>query len=265
MRRAAICLSLLVVGLWANAFSQIQPSDSLMNAIAEASAGEDHRQVLAEFIAAHPDNGRPSQSIGTVGKGSLSNGKLVPFSGTNFRYYDTISYLDGRAFVHGKVLQAVLGSYAAMDSIQSGRMFTIMECSKQQGGKIWPHRTHQNGMSIDFMVPMSQDGQPWYGIDNMGMPHYLLDFTAEGGLAEYPGATIDFEAMAQHLLALNQAAKKAGLRITKVLLRGNLHDELFASVSGQKLKSAKIYFPTELEPLIDGLHDNHYHVDFAPL
>lgn len=252
-------------GMAGQILAQSSQIDSARSALAAASTAHDHRSPLQEYIAAHPDDGRPSTSSGSVSQGSLRNGKLFPFTGPNFRYYDTLSYLDGRAFVHSRVLKAVLTSYAAMDSLQPGRRFTIMECSKPEGGKIRPHRTHQNGMSIDFMVPMSRNGQPCHEADTLGFSHYLLDFDTDGGLAEFPDARIDFEAMAQHLLALNIAAKASGLRITKVLVRGNLLDNLFSAPSGPRLKATKLYFPSQLEPLIDGLHDNHYHVDFAPI
>ena len=34
-----------------------------------------------------------TKSIGSVSRGSLQNGTLIPFSGSNFMYFDTASYL----------------------------------------------------------------------------------------------------------------------------------------------------------------------------
>jgi penicillin-insensitive murein endopeptidase len=257
-----ICLLLLFPSAMV---AQQELGDSLSKVVAEASLGKDHRAALAQYCSDHLDDDLPSKAIGTVSKGSLVHGKLIPFQGDNFCYYDTISYLDDRAFVHHKVREVVLAAYQDMATRFPGRLFTIMECSKRDGGKIWPHRTHQNGLSIDFMVPMSAQGLPFYGLDTLGFAHYLLDYDGDGTVEQYPDAHIDFEVLAAHLLALQLQARQQGLQITKVLLRKELLDNLYASALGPQLKASKLYFPTALEPLINVLHDNHYHVDFGLL
>ncbi|HEX2900856.1 MAG TPA: hypothetical protein VHS96_14130, partial [Bacteroidia bacterium] len=131
--------------------------------------------VLA-YQHAHPDPEASSKAIGTVSKGSLQSGRLFPYQGANFRYFDTLSYVSGRAWVHERVRDATLAAYAALDTLAPGRILGMMECSNEKGGKIWPHRTHQNGLSIDFMMPMRQNGQAFYGLDTVGLEHYLLEF-----------------------------------------------------------------------------------------
>jgi penicillin-insensitive murein DD-endopeptidase len=240
-------------------------ADSLAAALGAAAPPSDNRAALRHYEDSYTDDGAASKSIGTVSQGTLAHGKLIPFQGDNFGYYDTISYLDDRAFVHDKVLRAVLATYQDMAVAFPGRRFTIMECSKKTGGKIWPHRTHQNGMSIDFMVPMSQGTAAFYGLDTLGFQHYLLEYNADGSISGQPDVKIDFDIVAVHLLALQKRATAQGLKISKVLFQKELLDELFASAHGAALRASKLYFPTGLEPLINQLHDNHYHVDFAPL
>jgi len=208
------------------------------------------------------DNGLPSKSNGTVGNGSLTNGKLFPFNGTNFHYFDSTSYLSDRAFVNDKVKLAVLETYTEMKNELPDQEFCIMECSNKTGGKIFPHRTHQNGLSVDFMMPLIQDQKPYYGLDSIGQKHYLLVFDDSGKYLDNKNISVNFDLVAKHILILNQQAIKHKLRISKVIIKVEFKDELFSTPNGQKLKNSTIYITKQLDPLINSLHDDHYHVDF---
>jgi penicillin-insensitive murein endopeptidase len=164
--------------------------------------------------------------------------------------------------VNRKVNDALLATYQKLETITPDRSYGIMECSNEHGGKISPHRTHQNGLSVDFMTPLVKDGKPYTEADFKGAPHYLMDFDANGRWTEDPTVSIDFETMARHLLTLMEAAKSHGLSIEKIIWKTELRDELFATTSGKELKSSGVYVTTKLEPLINSLHDDHYHVDF---
>lgn len=206
-----------------------------------------------------------SISIGTVSNGSLENGYILPFSGKNFHYFDTSSYLHNRCFVNLKVKETLLAALAQLETITPGRSYGLMECSNEHGGKIHPHRTHQNGLSVDCMTPLVKDGNPYTDLDFIGAPHYLMDFDATGHSTEDPSVSIDFETMAKHLLAVIAAAKQHGLKVEKIIWKTELRDELFATESGKRLKATGVYVTTRLSPLINALHDDHYHIDFAPL
>ena len=203
-----------------------------------------------------------SRSTGTVSDGKLENGYLLPFSGTNYHYFDTNSYLHNRCFMHLKVKETLLATYAQLETTAPKRLFGIMECSNEHGGKIAPHRTHQNGLSVDFMTPLLQQGIPYTELDFMGAAHYLMDFDDKGFYTEDSTVKIDFELMAFQLLSLIEQAKKNGLTIEKIIWKTELRDELFATESGKKLKATGVYVTTKLSPLINSLHDDHYHVDF---
>lgn len=204
----------------------------------------------------------PSISQGTVSNGSLKNGRIVPFSGTNFHYFDTTSYLADRGFTHEKVLKTVLEAYSSLETLLPERHFCIMECSHKHGGKLFPHRTHQNGLSIDFMMPKLKDSEPYYKLDDLGAQHYMLTFDENGNYSEDESISLDFNTIALHILELQSAAKKNGLSIEKVIINTNLKNELFATKNGKKLKSSGIYVVRNLSPLINALHDDHFHVDF---
>ena len=216
-----------------------------------------------EFIKSHPNSGE-SKSSGKVSKGKLENGYLVPFKGENFHYFDTTSFLLGRGFVNSKVYQTLVDSYGALNST-SKLNWCLMECSNQAGGKLMPHLTHQNGLSCDFMSPMLKNGNVTNEYDNLGADHYFLNFNSSGKLIDNEVYSINFDAIGEHILALNEAAKQNGLKIEKVIWKIELKDELFASKYGAQLKQSGIYFATSLSHMINELHDDHYHVDFKPV
>jgi penicillin-insensitive murein endopeptidase len=68
--------------------------------------------------------------------------------------------------------------------------------------------------------------------------------------------------MALHLVTLETTARMNGLKISKVILKTELKDNLFASSFGKQLIESGIYFTKSLTPMINSLHDDHYHIDF---
>lgn len=206
-----------------------------------------------------------SKSVGTVSDGKLVNGYIFPPTGKNFKYFDEDSYLEGRAFTNEKVLNTILLAYHYLDSLYPGRKFQTMELSNKDGGKMFPHRTHQNGMSCDFMMPKIKDGAPYYSLDSIGKEHYFLSFSEDGKYSEDASISVEFDLIAHHILLLNEAAKQYGLKIKKVIIKTEYKPFLFATEYGQQLKKSNIYVVQKLTPLINALHDDHYHIDFEPL
>ncbi|MFT7120840.1 MAG: penicillin-insensitive murein endopeptidase [Neolewinella sp.] len=217
--------------------------------------------VLSVRELLHTNEGT-SKITGSVGGGTIENAWLLPWSGDNFRYYSPVSYfLLDRGYVHDKVYASVVGAYKQLETVTPGQKYRIMEAARKSGGRMWPHRTHQVGMSVDFMVPKKKNGQQHRWLDRLGAWHYALSFDKSGNWSD--NVSIDFETMAKHILALDDAARKNGLMIQKVILKINLKDDFFATESGRKVKSRGIYFARSLPKTVDDLHDDHYHVDFA--
>ena len=218
--------------------------------------------LIQELYDHYSEITEASISSGTVSNGSLKNGRIFPFKGPNFIYFDSTSYLNKHAFTHEKVNRTVLATYQTFESILPAFEFGLMECSNEHGGKIWPHRTHQNGLSVDFMSPLLKNGISTMDFNTIGLPHYLMDFDETGIYTEDNNYSIDFNLMAQHILELDKQARKNCLKIDRVILKIALKDNLFATEYGKKLRASGIYFATNLSELIDNLHDDHYHVDF---
>ncbi len=206
-----------------------------------------------------------SESIasGSPANGHLEKGWLTPYRGKNFRYFSPISYwLMGSGYTHSKVHRTLKESYAVCERTCPGAVFRLMECSRKKGGKMLIHYTHRNGLSVDFMVPKTRKGRQTRRYDHIGVWHYLLEFDPEGRLSFDAATSIDFESMARHLLALDDAARANGLRIRKVIFKLNLKDDLFKTPSGRQLQRRNIYFARQLPKRVDDVHDDHYHVDF---
>lgn len=197
-----------------------------------------------------------STCFGTTAKGRLEHGAQLPLSGPNFSAYSSAGSLMGRTYVHGKVLSIVVAAYKALETTAPDKVFVYGETGWKNGGRIRPHKTHQNGLSVDFMVPVLKDNKsvplPTSPLNKFG---YDLEFDDSGRLDEY---RIDFAAIAKHLLELNKAATAQGVKIDRVIFEVPLQKHLFATPEGAGLKGL-MPFSTKQAWV---KHDEHYHVDF---
>ncbi len=216
--------------------------------------------AIPEFFYKNKGN---SQSIGSVAKGRLENAYLMPYSGANFSYFSPLSYyILNNGYTNSRVYKTIIDAYKVCEKSCEGIHFKIMECSNKKGGKMLIHRTHQNGLSVDFMIPKKKGKQQSTFFDKIGLWHYLLEFTDSGILKINENVQIDFETMGKHILALKKAAQKNGLRIKKVIFKIELKDDFFKTKSGRQVKQKGIYFARSLPDLVNRVHDDHYHIDF---
>ncbi|MFZ1615758.1 MAG: penicillin-insensitive murein endopeptidase [Flavobacteriales bacterium] len=149
---------------------------------------------------------------GDPANGSLENGWQLPSAGANYEAYSSVGVMADRNYVHSKVYEVVVHAYAVLEAQAPGKHFVYGESGYKEGGKFRPHKTHQNGLSVDFFVPVTDAAGrsvplPTSVLNKLG---YNIEFNDS---AQYEGLTIDFEAMAKHLVALKQAADQAGVGI----------------------------------------------------
>ncbi len=222
--------------------------------------------IVPSFSQIFHKNKGVSQSIGKVSNGKLKNAYIIPFKGDNFKYFSLFDYyILGRCYVNSSVHKIVIESYAELEKVYPDYTFKIMECSNKKGGRPFPHRTHQNGLSIDFMTPLKKGDKTIIRFDKIGMWRYLMEFDSNGKYRRNKDIEIDFDKMAKHILALEKTSRKNGYKIKKVILETNLKDEIYKSKYGKKLRKSKIYFVKSLPERINKLHDDHYHIDFQKL
>ncbi len=198
-----------------------------------------------------------STCYGTVANGALRDGVALPDDGPNFTSYSGLAITLGRTHVHSRVATVVSAAYAAVEKSMPEVVFVYGETGWAKGGRFRPHKTHQNGLSVDFFVPVRDaDGKsvpiPTSPFTRYG---YDLEFDAK---ARLDGLTIDFEATAEHLYQLDRAGRRHGAPIALVIFDVAYLERLFATRRGPALRRLPFLRRT---PWVR--HDEHYHVDFA--
>jgi penicillin-insensitive murein DD-endopeptidase len=201
-----------------------------------------------------------SRSIGTPSHGRLEHGKRLPSRGPNFRAYSRLGTALGRNSVHSQVRAVVLATYAEMVTRAPGARFVYGETGWPSGGRFRPHRTHQNGLSVDFMVPVrTRSGAPaelpTWPWQKFG---YGIEFDSMG---RWRDLEIDYQAIAAHLTALDAAARRYALHIERVIFAPEQVRRL-AAVPGGRAVVERLPF-MRARPWVR--HDEHYHVDFSLL
>ncbi|PWF48425.1 penicillin-insensitive murein endopeptidase [Massilia glaciei] len=215
---------------------------------------------LASLIAALPLLAGAADSVcfGTSGKGRLEGGVRLPAGGANFAPYSTLGVRLGRTHVHAAVARTVVDAYAMLALSRPATTYVYGETGWAGGGRIRPHRTHQNGSAVDFMVPvLDPAGRSVPLPSGAGNKYgYAIEFDAAG---RYRDLRIDFEAVAAHLAALQAAVRKNGIRVERVII-----EPAYIALLGMGKPGASTRPPI---PFMRGKawirHDEHYHVDFA--
>jgi len=93
----------------------------------------------------------PSKCYGTTSKGSISNAVKLPGSGINYTGYSSAARIAGRTYVHSEVNKIIVESYKSLETTEPDKVYKYAETGLKTGGKFKPHKTHQNGLSVDFM------------------------------------------------------------------------------------------------------------------
>jgi penicillin-insensitive murein endopeptidase len=208
-------------------------------------------------VAVQPSS--PSRSEGTHAKGALRAGRPLPPWGPGFTTYSFLGAALGRQYLNAQVRDALVASFAARDAEEPDRVFVTGETGWPRGGRLRPHRTHQDGLSADIFMPLDgPDGRPrrmpTWPWNKLG---YGLEFDERGRLGDL---RIAFEPLARFLLEVDRQASARGLRLERIIVAPEYVPLLLATPSGGRLG-----------PLSDLLtrrpawvrHDEHFHLDFA--
>jgi penicillin-insensitive murein endopeptidase len=199
-----------------------------------------------------------SVCYGTTNNGRLVNGAKLPSGGANYESYSPVGKTLGRTFVHSKVKKAIVDTYRKLQTVAPDKVYKYGETGKKEGGPFWPHKTHQNGLSADFFVPVIDETGasvhlPTNAFNKWG---YNIEFDKFG---VYDGYKLDFDAMAAHLIVLHKTAKADGIEIWRVIFDPKLQKYLFKTKHGRYLKRHMNF--SKKKSWVR--HDEHYHVDFV--
>ncbi len=214
--------------------------------------------ILAlSLLFVSPSNSSDSICYGTTSKGKLENGCKLPSGGDNFTSYSGLGVMLGRTYVHCKVSDVIKTAYKSLNDQYPQKVFMYGETGWASGESFKPHKTHQNGLSVDFMVPVvDKAGKsvplPTSTFNKFG---YDIEFDAEG---RYEDLTIDFEAITAHLLVIKKAADAKHVKIWRVIFDPKLQPFLKKTKSWPAIND-QIQFSKRKSWV---RHDEHYHVDF---
>ena len=208
--------------------------------------------VLSDAVLA-----QESTCYGTTSSGRLENGIALPSGGDNYIGYSYIADLAGRTYVHTQVENIIVNSYKSLYKELPSKVFKYAETGFETGGQFKPHKTHRNGLSVDFMTPvLDESGQsvhlPTHLFNKFG---YDIEFDSKGRYEEY---SIDYIALAAHIVALHKEAVSQGVDLWRVIFDPNLQAQLYKTPYGAYLKK-HIQFSKKRSWV---RHDEHYHVDF---
>lgn len=215
--------------------------------------------LLAVLAATTPNVTLAKESIcyGTTSNGRLEAGVQLPKSGSNFVGYSDIAHLVGRTYVHSDVKQIVIDAYKQLEKEQPDKVYKYAETGWEKGGEFKPHKTHRNGLSVDFMTPViNGKGEsvhlPTNPANRFG---YDIEFDENN---QFEGMRIDYVALAAHIVALDKTAKARGHKLWRVIFDPELQSGLFETQYAEYIKE-NITLSTKRSWV---RHDEHYHVDF---
>ena len=198
-----------------------------------------------------------STCFGTHSKGRLKNGVPLPAEGPNYVSYSSLAALAGRTYLHSTVRDIVVGAYHDLEKEAPTKVYKYAEAGFKNGGQFRPHKTHQNGLTIDFMTPMiDQKGNsvhlPTHTFNKLG---YNIELDAQD---QYHGLSIDYEALAAHIVALHKQSQKRGHELWRVIFAPKLQPGLYKTKYADYL-TENITFSKNPSWV---RHDEHYHIDF---
>lgn len=213
--------------------------------------------VVLAFLSSPVVSAEESTCYGTTSNERLEGGVKLPSEGNNYVSYSKTAEIAGRTYVHSKVREIILTSFKWLETETPEKVYKYAETGFKEGGQFKPHKTHRNGLSVDFMVPVTNDkGEsvhlPTHYFNKLG---YSIEFDKDGKYDQYK---IDYDALAAHIVSLHKAAVEKGLDLWRVIFDPKLQPYLIRTEYGEYLKK-HIRFSRERSWV---RHDEHYHVDF---
>lgn len=214
--------------------------------------------LLAAFVLCPPAQAGESTCYGMPSNGRLEGGVSLPNAGANFQTYGRVPSALGRTHVHTTVRDTLTSAYKHLEAQTPGVPYVFAESGWATGGSFKPHKTHQNGLSVDLMVPVRRhDGtpvpMPTHAFNRYG---YDIEFDARGRSDDL---VIDFDALGALMLALADAARANGIGVRRVIFAPDLQPALYASVHGEEIRR-RVTIPKKRSWV---RHDEHIHVDFS--
>jgi penicillin-insensitive murein endopeptidase len=120
-------------------------------------------QLEAFGALAQPD----SVSCGSTNRGALSDAAMLPDEGFGYVMAEPWRSRESR-YGTRELVSLIQRTSAAVAQEHKGSKLSVADLSKEQGGPIASHRSHQNGRDVDLIYyAMDAEGQPFYPDSHM--------------------------------------------------------------------------------------------------
>lgn len=175
------------------------------------------------------DSSDPSISVGTSSNGTIENSRRLSFR-SGYSTYSYLGFLAGRTYVHHQLKDVLIETYQMLEEKHPNRTFVIGDCGLKYGGPISFHKEKQNGLQVDFLLPLNEDDAPYKGGNLLNSWDYKLVIDDDGS---FEGKNVDLGALASHVTTLQSVSAKHGLVIKEVRMNPTIKKALL----GKKLAS----------------------------
>jgi penicillin-insensitive murein endopeptidase len=251
---ASLCV--LLVGGSANAEETVSSTHKAATTATVLPTKLDAFSALAQ-----PD----SISCGSTNRGALSDASMLPSEGPGFVMAEPWLSRDSR-YGTRELVSLIERSSAAVAQEHEGSKLSVADLSKEQGGPIASHRSHQNGRDVDLIYyAMDAEGRPFYPDSHMayytsrgqatyakspqfvkGIPERYFDLARNWSLVR--SMILDSEVEVEHIFV--------STRIKRWLLR--YAQEIQEPEEVLKVAARVLHAPREVKG-----HNDHMHVRIA--
>ena len=198
-------------------------------------------------------------AFGAGGCGALEGGEALACRGTNFEAFTDVACVRGRTNLHPLVVATARDAYSSLESTHPSLRWQYGDFGWASGGRFPPHKTHQNGLSADFFVPVVKRSKgertpAMVPVEPTNKYGYGVEFDGAGRVGNLE---IDWWALTDHLSALEEAGKAQRTTIRRVILAPELQAVLI-----EKDPRARRFAGRFSKRKSWVRHDEHYHIDF---
>lgn len=194
-----------------------------------------------------------ARNHGLAVSGGLSGGRSLAPAGSDHRTASPLLAAAGRQYVHPDVAALLDEAFAAERENHArragvpGSSWRVAETGWRPGGWFPPHLTHQDGLSVDVVTPLTDGRIPTGLLSGFG---YAVEFTPDGLVVGGEG-TADLHRLARFFDAVCRSAPSHGLAVRQLIVWGPWHGVLRG-----KMRS------TCRSALVDAAlpHDDHVHL-----
>ncbi len=188
----------------------------------------------------------------------------LPFRGENYKFYGTVRYhISGRAFVNNKVYNTFIEAQHLSNHNMPGIQMRLLKSSGNGRGRLNPQKLSVSGNYIVFMSPLKRNEKPVKFYYRTGLFRCFYRFDRDGKAKQKSRLYIDFEALAQYLINLDNAARLFGLKVNTVTLRREFIKKLYGTSLGQELESRDLRFVKYLSRKVNRKYEALFLVEFG--